>query len=245
MFNNLKSDGLEQSEDRLGGGFILDTDAYDTTIKLAYGIESTQGAKGVVLVTEVGGREYRETIYVTNRAGENFFLNKDDKTKKVPLPGFTVIDDICLCATGTSLSEQPVEEKTVKIYDYDEKKELPKSVPVLVELLGKPVTLGIFKNLENKSVKQGNDYVPTAETRLTNNIEKVFHTETKLTTAEARQGMSAGEFYDKWVERNKGVERDRRTLKEGEAGKSGRPGGPPQAGGAAAGAAPKKSLFGK
>jgi hypothetical protein len=242
MFNNLKTDGLEQSEDRLGGGGVIDTNAYDATIKLAYGIESTGGAKGVVLIADINGRDYRETVYVTNRAGENFFLNRDDKTKKVPLPGFTIVDDICLCATGASLSEQPVEEKTVKIYDFEERKELPKSVPVLVDLIGKPVTLGIFRNMENKNEKQGDKYVATAETRETNNIEKVFHTETKLTTAEARQGMSAGEFYDKWVERNKGQVRDRREIKDGEAGKAGRPGGPPQAG--ASGTAPKKSLFG-
>jgi hypothetical protein len=244
IFGNLTNDGLEEAQDRLGGYAPVDTDAYDSKITMAYAIQSAGGAHGVVLTADIGGREYRETLYVTNRKGENFFLNKDDKTKKVPLPGFTVVDDICLATTEKPLAEQNTEEKVVNVYDADAKKEVPKSVPVLVDLLGKTVTLGIVNQLVNKNEKQGDEYVPTAETRNENVIEKVFHTPTKMTMVEARQGKTEGAFFQTWLDRNKGNVRDRRTIKDGAgAGTAGRPGAPTSGG--ASGGAPKKSLFGQ
>lgn len=245
LFGNLKSDGLEESTDRLGGYQPFESDIYTGTVKAAYAGQSAGGAQNVTLILDLGGKEYRETIYVTNKQGQNFFLNKDDKTKKVPLPGFTTIDDLCLVATDAPLAEQPSEEKIFKIYDKEAGKELPKSVPMLTDLLGKTVSVAILKNLENKSEKQGSEYVPTAETRITNSIEKVFHTESQMTVVELRNGAEKPLFWGSWVERNKGQTRDKRTVKEGQAGAPGRPGrapaGPPMAG---AQAAPRKSLFG-
>lgn len=246
LFGDLKNDGLEETQDRLGGFSVLETDIYTGTVKMAYAGTSASGARNITLLFDHDGKEYRETIYITNKKGENFFINKDDKTKKVPLPGFTTIDDLCLATTGKPLCDQANEEKMVKVYDADAKKELPKSVPVLLDLLGQTVSLAITKTLENKNVKEGNDYVATAETRDTNTIDKVFHTETKMTIAEARQGAEVGTFWNAWLERNKGKTKDKRTIKDGAAGASGKPGkpqgGPPQAAGQQAPA--RKSLFG-
>lgn len=240
LFNKLTNDGLEQSQDRLGGFSPLESDIYTGKIKAAYAGHSQGGAMSVTLLADLGGKEYRETFYITNKKGENFFLNKDDKTKKVPLPGFTIVDDICLIATGKPLAEQESEEKVINIYDYELKKEVPKSVPMLTELLGKQITLGILKQLENKNVKQGEEYVPSSETREINLVDKVFHPEMKLTVAEARNGQEEAKFYDAWAERNKGQTRDKRTIKDG----AGTPGTPPKGG--AAGATPARtSLFGK
>ena len=249
LFGNLKNDGLEETQDRLGGFQPLNAGIYSGKIKLAYAGASAGGARSVTLIVDLGGSEYRETIYITNKKGENWFLNKDDKTKKVPLPGFTTVDDICLVASGAPLSEQEAEEKMVKVWDSEAKKELPKSVPVLTGLVGKDISLGLLKVLENKNEKHGDEYVPTAETRTANSIDKVFDTESKMTVAEARAGATSGAFWGAWLERNKDQTRDKRTIKDGVAGapQSGRPGagrtqaGPPVAG-AAAGA--RKSLFG-
>jgi hypothetical protein len=243
LFKKLTTDGLEQSQDRLGGFSPFDTGIYTGKIKNAYGITSQQGAQGVTLVVDFAGKEYKETLYVTNKKGENFFYNKDDKTKKVPLPGFTVVDDICLIVTGEPLSAQEDEEKIVKIYDYEQKKEIPTNVPVLTALIGAEISLGIVRILENKSEKVGDDYVPTAETREINQIDKVYHPEMKMTVAEARDGKETGEFWENWETRNKGVTRDKRTLKDGAAA----PGRPTRAAGEApaAGAAATKSIFGK
>lgn len=161
--------------------------------------------------------------------------------KKIPLPGFTIVDDLCLIATGSPLSEQATEEKTVKIYDYDQKKEMPKAVPVLTDLINQPVKVGILLKLENKNEKSGDEYVPTAETRQVNSIDKVFHPELNLTVAEARQGQETAKFHDAWTERNKDQVRDVRKIKEGQAGQA----GAPQASNSATSASPRTSLFGK
>jgi len=218
---------------------------------MAYAGQAKSGARFVAFNIDIDGRDYRETIYVTNKNGDNWFPNKDDKTKKVPLPGFTTVDDICLVTTGAPLADQDdsIEQKMVNVYDPDAKKELPKSVPVLMNLLNKTVSLGITKSLENRQERSPNgDYVPKPETRETNTIEKVFDTESKLTVVEARRGVDKAAFWDAWEARNKGQTRDKRTIKDGAGGVAGRPGqrpmaGPPLGNGTAA-PAPRKSLFG-
>lgn len=245
LFGNLKSDGLEQSTDNQGGGsFTRESDIYSGKIKMAYAGAAKSGARFVQLIVDMpDGKEYKETVYITNKAGENFYLNKSDNSKKVPLPGFTTIDDICLCATGKPLAEQDAEEKIVKIYDFEAKAELPTSVPVLIELLGQDISLAILKVTENKQAKNANGvYEATAETRDINSIDKVFNTATQMTVVEARNKAEAPVFWDNWLERNKGKTRDKTSKVIGNPGAPGAArSGPPQAGAAPA----RQSLFGK
>lgn len=244
LFGALTTDGLEETTDRLGGYQPLDTDIYTGPIKAAYAGQSDGGARNVSVIVELGGREYRETLWITNKKGENFFLNKNDKTKKVPLPGFTVVDDLCLVTSGKPLAEQTTEEKVVMVYDREAGQEIPKTVPMLVDLIGQTASFGIVRQLENKNEKSGDEYVPVADTREVNFIDKVFHTETKMTVVEARQGADSATFHDSWLERNKGQTRDKRTIKDGEGGNTGRPTASRSA--PQPGAQPKgKSLFAK
>lgn len=252
LFGNLKTDGLAESEDRLGGYSPLKSDIYTGKVKMAYAGKAQSGAMSITMELEFpGGKTHRETLYVTNRNGENFFIHKDDKKTKVPLPGFTIVDDICLATLSKPLAEMDSEEKTVKIYDPEQKKEVPQSAQVLTELLGQEVSVAILQTLENKSEKRGNEYVPIAAERTVSSIEKVFNTESRMTVAEARQGLDAPAFWDLWLERNKDAVRDRRTIKDGAGGQNGQSGRPmarPVAGasaGAPAGGAPRTSLFGK
>lgn len=240
LFGKLTNEGLEESQDRLGGFSPLESDIYSGTIKAMYAGQSQGGATSVSIIVDMDGKEYRETFYVTNKKGENFFISSEKK--KVPLPGFTVVDDICLIATGKPLAEQETEEKVINLYDYDAKREMPKSVPMLTGALGQKIALGILKQLENKNVKQGDEYVPSAETREVNVVDKVFHPEVKLTVAEARNGQDEAKFWDAWSERNKGQTRDKRTVKEGAGGNAG---APPKPGATASAPAARKSLFSK
>lgn len=243
LFANLKSDGLEESQDRVGGFGAVESDIATGIVKAFYAGKSAGGANSItVVVTLAGSKEYRETLWITNKQGENFFLNKQDKTKKVPLPGFTVADDICLATTGLPLADQPFEEKVLNIYDFDAKKELPKGVQVAMEVVGKEVSLGILKELHNKTEKKGDEYVDIPETRELNVIDKVFHTESKKTVVELKNGAEEAAFWDKWLENNKGKTRDRRSIKDGQAGTSSKTA--PKAGETSAAPA-KKSLFGK
>ena len=240
LFSNLKKDGLEQAKDNLGGGFAArETDIYTGKLTAAYLSVAVSGAQAISLVFN-DGSEYREDVYITNKKGENFFLNKNDNTKKVPLPGFTVIDDICLMLTEKPLSEQETEEKVVKVYDFEAQADVNKSVQMLVDLLDKEISFGIVKETVNKQVKGSDGYVddPAGGTRDQNHIDKVYHTETKLTVLEAQRGLEAGVFWDQWLEKHKGVTRDKTSKK-----KTGTDGAPPAA--SAGTTAPKTSLFGK
>lgn len=244
MFNKLSTDGLEESQDTLGGGsFIVPSGVYAAKIKVAYAAPATSGAMGIVINAVLeGGKEFRETVYITNKKGENFFLNKQDPSKKVPLPGFTTVDDLCLICTGAPLSEAETEEKIVNVWDPEERKELPKAVQVLTGLVGADVLLGIIHKVENKSTKQGNEYVPINEKREFNTIDKVFHPEHEITVAEARSGVDKPTFINAWKERNEGKTQDK--FKEvTDTGRASAPrGAAPQAGSAPA---PRTSLFAK
>lgn len=246
LFGNLKSDGLETTTDNLGGGsFTRESDIYSGKIKMAYAGASSGGARFVhVIVDMPDGKEFKSTEYITNKKGENFYLNKSDNSKKVPLPGFTTIDDICLCATGKPLAEQDAEEKIVKIYDFEAKAELPTSVPVLIELLGQDISLAILKVTENKQAKNASGvYEATADTREINSIDKVFITDSRMTVVEERNRAEKPVFWDSWLERNKGKTRDKTSKVIGNAGA---PGGAARSGPPQAGAAPaRQSLFGK
>ena len=245
MFGNLTTDGLQESQDRLGGIQVFNTDIYIGTIKALYAGVSSGGATSVTLIAVINGKEYTETLYVTNKDGKNWFPNKQDPTKKVPLPGFTVVDDICLIATGEPLAAQETEEKVIKVWDSEAKKEMPKSVPMIIAALGKPIALGIQKSLANKQKKEGTEYVPIAETREENHIDKIYHPELKLTVAEARAGQDVAQFWDAWLLKNKDQVRDKRTIKDGETGNSGAPSKAPPKPGTPAVQPERKSLFGK
>jgi hypothetical protein len=255
LFGNLSSEGLEESTDRLGGGFgPRDSDIYDFEIKAMYaGQSATPGsqARSITFIGTEGGKEYRETFWITNAKGENFFLAKDKDGKptgkKSPLPGFTIVDDICQIATGKPLSEQDAEDKIVQVWE--DGRQVNKSVPMLIDAIGQHVALGVIRRKVNKNAK--NDagvYVPTAEEREENATDKVFHPELKLTIVEAKAGSDVATFWDAWLDLNKGKTQDRRKIKDGQAGAAGAPQSnraaapAPAAGGDAA---PRKSLFGK
>lgn len=244
LFGNLSTEGLEESQDRLGGFRVRESDAYLGTIKMLYaGKAAKSNAQSFTLVMDMDdGTEYKETFWATDKEGKNWYPSKKDPKKKEPLPGFTAVDDICLVTTNKPLAQQNVEDKMVNVYDPDQKKEVPKSVPMLVEVLGKQVRLGILKEVKNK--QKQNDagvYVDTPETREENVTDKVFHHPSNLTVVEARNQIQAPAFYGSWIEKNKGQTRDR-TNKQlaGQGGTAGRPGMPPKAGDTQA---QTKSLF--
>ncbi|MCF8861659.1 ssDNA binding protein [Agrobacterium phage OLIVR2] len=236
ILKNLTSEGIEEQEDRLGGFSRKPTSVYEADIKTAYLVKSKHGAHGLNLIATINGQEYREpTIWFTNRNGENFYVDKETKKKK-QLPGFNLVNNLCRLAIDKELHELDTEDKTVKVYDPDEKKELPKSVPCIVELHGAKVLFAIVEQTVDKTEDDGNgNYVPTGEGRDENVIEHVFHYDLRATVnelvaiAKAEQDGKTPpkiEFAEKWLERYDGKKRDKRTVKEGEgAPRSGRPSG--------------------
>lgn len=243
LFQNLTTEGLEESKDVLGGGSFdpVSSGVYDCTIKLAY-VGSSQSSKATCInvVAVADGKEVREQVWVTNRNGENFYADKEDKSKRNPLPGFTLINDLCLLTTGQPLSDQDAETKVVKLYDFNERKEVPTEVQCLTALHGQPVKLGILRQIVNKQKKDANGvYKDTNETRTENVIDKVFHAETARTVQEYMHEVETPEFMTAWAERNTGKDRNRaKEVTDSGIGQAGT--GMPGAAGAA-----KKNLFGK
>lgn len=241
MFSGLKTDGVEKQEDRLGGFAPLASGIYDGTIKTAYAGKSPAGAQSVTLVIGIGSTEYRETIYITNTKGENFYADKQDPKKKILSQGYSTIDDICLFTTEEPLAEQETETKVVKAWNSAERKEMNTEVPMLVGLIGKPIKLAILQTKEWKQVKQGDVYVDSTDIRLSNSIDKTFHPETGRTVNEYMHETETADFLAAWSAKNNGVTRDK--TRGGSAG---------SAAGAAAGTSgtgsplggQKKSLFG-
>ncbi len=260
-FGNLSVENTEKVEDRIGGNFsALESDIYSGKIKVAYAGESTGGARSLTVIAsggDFGDREYRETIYLTSGRDKGQSNTYERDGKKYQLPGFIVANHIAQCAVGKTVMELAFEEKKVNVYDPEQKKELPKSVMVATELTGADISLAILKSTESQTEKnQQGQYVPKSDgsTRDVNNIDKVFNTAYKMTVHEAESKQKdpsfEPEFWNKWLEKNKGETRDK-TSKTGGNGavQNGRPGGgaPTGNGGAPAGGgaeAPRKSLFG-
>lgn len=209
-FENLDVNGLEQVEDRLGGSRnVLESDVYLAKIKTAYSTKSSGGANAINLVLEIKGEEYKETIYITNKEGKPYFIKND---KKIPLPGFKKIDDICLLTTKVPLVKSKTEDKQYKIYSSEEGKEVTKSCPTLVDLIGKTIKVSIIKRTVNKMKKVNGSYEPTAETINENEIQHVFRESDNCTLNEAKskkEATSKGEdytpkFMESWLKEYKG-----------------------------------------
>lgn len=236
-FGNLNNEQMEQNRDVLGGGFQpFESNAYPATIKAAYSTKSQHGALGLGLILLIDGREYSETIWVTNRDGKPYYVRDD---KKIPLPGYANADELCLLVTGKGLAEQAQEEKVIKLYDFQARSEVPTKVQMLVDLLGAKINVGLLKTLEDKNSRNDDgSYSPTGQTRDANSINKFFHGESLLTLNEVKAAKTEPEFHEAWVKKNKGtvVNNSKGAAQEGKTGS-------PSAAASAAASGPAKPLF--
>lgn len=213
MFENLDTNGVERTEDRTSSaGFsILESGVYDATIKTAYAGSAKSGALSVTVVCDIRGQEYSETIYITTKNKEPYYI--DAQRKKHFLPGYNIINSLCAITTGKGLKDMESEEKVLNVYSPLEGKQVPTPVPVLTELMGKRVTLGILHEIRNKAVQNAMGvYEDTPETREENRINAVFDVDTHQTLNEKTDGKDST-FYVKWLEKNQGKTVDRRTIK--------------------------------
>lgn len=191
-----------KEEDVLGGNFTVPTNVYPAIIKLAYVDKSAKGAINVVFdfAILVNGKErnHKETIYISNAAGS--FTYKDKKTgEDKPMPGFVTADTICKAITGKSITQMTTEKKLVKIYDYTQKAEVPQEKEVLMDLVRGKLELGIQELTVDRTEKSDTgEYVPTGETRDTNEVSKVF-TEDGLTLVEKEAGANEAKFKAAWI----------------------------------------------
>lgn len=261
LFGNLKekTKNAEAAKDSLGGGAFgaKESDIYTGDVKVAYVGKADSGADWMQIIVEnmknsdgLDAGEFRAQVYFTSGKEKGNKPTYEKNGKEYFLPGYTVINDMLLMATGTELFDAAFEEKIVKVYDFDQKAEVNKSVMVPVDLIGQTIMFALEKTIESKQSKDDDGkYYDNGETREVNEIQKLFHPELLVTVVEAQEAEKAEKeltpelavFHAAWLEKNKGKTRDK--TKGSASGKGGTPPKP----GATGGSAPAggKSLFGK
>lgn len=187
----------------------VDSGVYQGTVKNAFIGKSSGGATSVSLEVKLdSGKTIFETIYVTNREGNNTY-EKDGVIGY--LPGFLTVNQIALFATGKDLFEleSELEERIVKQYDSKAGKQVDKPAMVIVPLLEQPILVGIKEVRENKTkAGDGGKRITLSEDRVYNTIDKVFHPATNHTQAELEQDKEAT-YIETWKKDNEGKLDDR------------------------------------
>lgn len=187
-----------------GGGFTLNTGLYAMRVDLAYETVSSKGATGVVVhfkPVDGGNATLRETYWVTSRkskGGNNFYI--DGQGRKRLLPGMLMADQIAQITTGKHLGDLDTEKKTIKLFDYIAKKEVPKEVEVISEMIGKEIAIGVHKKRENRRAEVDGEWVNLAQDKTINEAHRVFFPD-GYTTTEKKAGASEPVFVKKWTAR--------------------------------------------
>lgn len=189
----------------------LDSDIYNTLVKSAHVIKSKGGAMGVVLNLVVADgdhkdRELRQTEYITSgdkKGNKTYYEREEDgKMKKFNLPGFSMIDNLTQLIAGKGVTEMPTEKRTINLYDFEQKKEVPTEVDMLVDLVNKPICSAVLRQIQDKTAKdaQSGEYKPTGQVFETNVIDKFLDPLTRHTASEKMNGVDA-DFQTRWVEK--------------------------------------------
>ena len=212
-----------------GGGFkALASNVYDFEVNHAYFSTAKSGAKAVNLELQTSdGNKHRFTVYITNKEGSIKYKDKQTGEMRY-LPGFLTIDALCLLTCGKTLMEVQgmTEKRTLNLYNYEQKREMPTDVDMLMPVLKQKVKAAIVERIENKTKKNESTgkYEPTNDKRTTNEIVKFFRERDNLTTAEIRARQTEAKFMKDWlaVWENKP---DDRFKEVAQAGNAGAPGG--------------------
>lgn len=207
---------VDDGGDVIGGAGALDSGLYNMICDMAYGEMTDSGAIMVHMSFQDAEKrqlKIRECVRSGSSKGGSQFYVKDGKQHY--LPGFLTVRNICLLACGKELGSIATEKRTIKVYDFEQKKEVPQEKDVMIELLGKPITLGVVKEIVNKKEKVGNEYKTLPETKEENSVSKVFRASDGLTVQEIKAGVTTPEFRDKWIARYKDAVIDKTENKTG------------------------------
>lgn len=235
------SNDIAAEKDSVGGGFVLDSNVYNFTIKLAYLQKAASDALALVVhLTTEDNKDVRQQFWMTSgkeKGCKNYFVDK--KGEKQYLPGFNMANSLCLLTVGKEISQMETETKVINLYSSEAKAEVPTNVAMLTELLGKQVLGGLIKQVVGKTAKDAaGNYQPTGETREENELDKLFRERDGKTTAEILAQAPEAVFIETWKKKWVGQVKDKSTKTAGTAG------APKAAGAAAPGTAkPQNSLF--
>lgn len=227
LMNNLKTKkDIATDEDRIGGGFqLFDTDVYAGTIKYAYISVAKSGAMAINVQVEADGKTHSQTEYMTS--GEDKGCSntyKDQNGVEKYLPGFIFANSLALLGAGNEIADLDVEEKVIKLYNYEEKKEIPTKVNMLMDLVGVDVKFLMEKQTVDKRVKNDEGkYVASGETREQNAIVKWVRPRDNMTVTEIQAEAEEAVHVATWLEKFKGETINRAKGAEKTGARSGAP----------------------
>lgn len=211
---------VQEERDVLGG--VPDTGVYPYTIKAAYLNSTKSGAvMAMVLFEDPKGRKFTLSECIMSKKSGNLKATYTDKNgKEQLLPGYSKILNIFHTVVDPTIADLSVvesETKTLKLYDYVSKTEVPTDVPCFVQLHGKNVELALYKEIHTKMEKDsdGKYTVPTNETREVSNLDKLFNSD-GLTLTEIKEGDT--KFKERWLTKHLGKSRDKTVKGAGVAG---------------------------
>lgn len=225
----LKTDTtIENETNNLGAG-ALDSAIYDFIVDMAYLDKSQGGANSLNLhLKDKSGKVLRTTLWITSKDAKGNKNYYEIDGKKRYLPGFNQANAIAMLGVGKEISALVPETKSVKVYDFDLKKEVPKEKQVLMELLGAEISCGVIKQVVDTNTKNAQGvYVASGKTREENEIDKCFRTSDGMTVAELRAGETLPVFKEKWEAKNTGTVRNKSAGKAASTQSGAKPTTPP------------------
>lgn len=215
---------VTEERDVLGGRLILESNVYPVEIKEAFIYSNDSGSTACRISAKLeDGKDYTTDLWISDKKGNNYFVDKKTKEQRL-LPGYIMLNSLLLLVAGKTLDaidgddDYEALELTEKVAKVSKDKN--QTVEVLDDLTGVNSLFAIQKIRKNKTVKQGNEYVPTNEIVFDNELVKVFsaHPDSHgLTVSECEAEAEEAEFLTKWLERNKGKDRDLYKPVEGDA----------------------------
>lgn len=225
----------EQEQDRVRGQRQepMPSDIQNLIIKHCYGQPSKGGALGVHTLFEVAdgdhkGRQFKIVEYITSgdaKGNKTYYEKKssDGKIERRNLPGFILIDSMAQLIAGKSIVNCVAEKRTIKLYDFDKKAEVPTEVEMFTELVNKGITACVVFQVQDKTAKdtQTGEYKPTGQTFSKNSVEKFLDPRSRKTLSEKKNDLSA-DFKDQWLKKWQGQVDDQSSEVKG-AGMKGAP----------------------
>ena len=200
----------EVEKDTLGGSGALNTDLYAFTIEAAYFDSAKSKAMSVNLKLETAeGRRLNVTEYITSGEAKGCKPYYEKDGKKFPLPGYSKMSTLCQLVSGKTIDQCTAEDKILKLYDFESRQETNQSKKCITELQGAQIKAGVFKIIEDKKSKVGDEYVATGETREINEVGKFFNADGK--TIEEVTGGKDATFAAEWVKAHQGKTKDKST----------------------------------
>jgi len=203
---------IEQETDSLGGFQVLNSDLYNCMIESCFLTVSQGGARAFNLRAKtLEKKSIQQQFWMTSgtaKGCKNHYVGKDGT--KHYLPGFNMANAICVLTLDKEISKLSCEAGVAEMFGEKVK------VDYLPELAGKPITLGVIKQIVDKRAKNDvtGEYEPTGDTREENEVDKVFRAADGLTTTEIRGGLTEAKFKEQWLDKWKDEVKDKSTKVE-------------------------------